>query len=265
MAKAFTSSGGESRNKTIATLQAWGCMMISQTVLKEIRSGRIAGLGPKGVPSGIDKQLRAGPVRAETMGLVGDEQADLRVHGGPDKAILHYSILHYEKWLEELPLASDRLVPGGFGENFVSDAWTEENVCLGDVLNVGSAKLEVSQGRQPCWKLVLRFGVPDMALRVQRTQRTGWYYRVLEPGVVEAGNELTIVDRPNPGWPVQRLLNVLFVDRLNYDALEQMAGLQQLSKTWRETIKKRLSARKVEDWSERLRSNNPQDAVQGNE
>src|SRR5260370_10707314 len=95
MAKAFTSSGGESRNKTIATLQAWGCMMISQTVLKEIRSGRIAGLGPKGVPSGIDKQLRAGPVRAETMGLVGDEQADLRVHGGPDKAILHYSRLHY--------------------------------------------------------------------------------------------------------------------------------------------------------------------------
>lgn len=222
------------------------------TVLRQVRIGRVAPLGADEVPSGIDKQPVDAPLRVETCGLAGDEQGDRRFHGGPEKAVHHYPFEHYEQWRAELPAHAGRLIAGGFGENFVTSSWSERDICVGDIIRAGSALLQVSQGRQPCFKLNLRFDVPDMALRSQRSMRTGWYYRVLEPGALAAGVHLQIVERINPAWPLARILRVLYLDCLDLDALDEIAGLPTLAVSWRHLAKARLVNRRVEEWSSRL-------------
>ena len=124
-------------------------------------------------------------------------------------------------------------------------------MCLGDRLQIGSALLEVSQARQPCWKLNDRFAMPDMALRVQRAARTGWYYRVLEPGVLRAGDSIMRVARPFPQWSLLRLLVVLYRRPLHAQALLEMLALP-LPPSWRRLVEQRLVRERVEDWSARL-------------
>ncbi|MDR2308394.1 MAG: MOSC domain-containing protein [Paucimonas sp.] len=204
-----------------------------------------------GSRSAIDKQPRQGAHALTFLGIAGDEQGDLRVHGGVDKAIHHYPREHYVDWVAELgehPLLAQ---PGAFGENFSTDGWREADVCLGDRIRVGSALLEVSQGRMPCWKLNDRFEVAQMALQVQQSGRTGWYYRVLEEGVVEAGDSLSIVERRHAEWSVARLSAVLFDKRLEPDLLRECLALP-LVPSWRRTLEKRLQQRQVEDWGSRL-------------
>lgn len=185
------------------------------------------------------------------LGLSGDEQGDRRVHGGPDKALHHYDSGHYPGWraeLGDLPLLHS---PGAFGENISTRGLDEANVCLGDRFRLGNALVEVSQGRQPCWKLNDRFGVPDMARRVQSTGRTGWYYRVLEPGTARTGDSLVLCERPWPDWPLRRLALLLYDRRLDRRALEPALALP-LVPSWRKLIERRLELRKVEDWSARI-------------
>lgn len=204
-----------------------------------------------GSHSAIDKQPRQGALQVTALGIAGDEQGDLRVHGGVEKAIHHYPREHYAQWAAELgehPLLAQ---PGAFGENFSSTGWTEAEVCLGDRIRVGTALLEVSQGRMPCWKLNDRFDVAQMALRVQQSGRTGWYYRVVEEGVVQAGDTLQLVERPHGLWSVARLSAVLFDKRLEPELLQECLALP-LVPNWRRTLEKRLAQRQVEDWSSRL-------------
>ncbi len=125
-----------------------------------------------GTMSGIDKRPLAGAVRIGELGIEGDEQDDLRVHGGPDKAVHHYAFDHYAAWRNDLGTLPLLEAPGAFGENISTRGITEAEVCLGDSFALGDALLEVSQGRQPCWKLNDRFGVADMARRVQATGRS---------------------------------------------------------------------------------------------
>src|SRR5690606_20282838 len=122
-----------------------------------------------------------------------------------DKAVHIYARDHYAAWRRELPHRAASLVPGGFGENLVVPGIDETAPCLGDRLRLGSAIVEVSQGRQPCWKLSIRFNQTDMPRRVQDSGRTGWYFRVLEEGEVEAGCMLTLLDRPHPAWTIARI------------------------------------------------------------
>jgi len=125
-------------------------------------------------------------------------------------------------------------------------------VCVGDRFRLGSALVEVSQARQPCWKLNYRFGFAGMSRAVQGSGRTGWYYRVLEDGEVAAGSRLVLLDRPFPQWTLQRLLRVLYVDRLDYAALEAMAQLAPLAESWRKLARQRVANREVEDMERRL-------------
>lgn len=201
--------------------------------------------------SGIDKRPVAGALLVGPDGFVGDAQADRRNHGGPDKAIHHYPFEHYAAW-EEVVGRHTLLRPGGFGENISMAGTTEADVHIGDVLRLGSAVLQVSQGRQPCWKLNLRFGHKGMAREVQTSGRTGWYYRVLEQGTVAPGDRLSLIDRPLPDWPLSRITRLLYQDRDAYDAYEQLAVLPHLADDWRGLFAKRLAKRQVEDWSRRL-------------
>ncbi len=201
--------------------------------------------------SGIDKQPRTGSVYLGELGFDGDEQGDRRVHGGPDKAVHHYAFEHYARWRAELgPLPVLRR-PGAFGENISTLGLDETRVCLGDRFNLGGAVLEVSQGRQPCWKLNERFGVEDMAPRVQTTGRTGWYYRVLSAGSVTVGDRIELTARPHPTWPLSRLSALLFGRELAPEMLEPALQLPLVA-SWRKVIERRLQQREIEDWSRRL-------------
>ncbi len=218
----------------------------------EVRVGRVKPLGPKGTPSAIDKAPVAGPAVADTLGLAGDEQGDPRHHGGPDKALHAYAVAHYPLWRAELPNEAARFQPGGFGENLVVEGISEAGICLGDRFRLGGALLEVGQGRQPCWKLNLRFGRADMARRVQETGRTGWYFRVREPGVIRAGTQAMLAARPNPDWTLTRVARLLYHDRGNRADLAAFAALPGLTDGWRRLAERRLASGRTEDWSTRI-------------
>lgn len=219
--------------------------------LDAVLTGKAVPFTRPGSSSAIAKQPRSGEVAVTELGLAGDEQGDLRVHGGKDKAIHHYPREHYALWAAELGEHPLLQAPGAFGENLSTSGWTEHSLCLGDRLRAGSALLEVSQGRMPCWKLNDRFQVKDMALRVQQTGRTGWYYRVLEEGVLAAGASLELIERPHPQWSVARLSSVLFDKRVDLEIIRQCLQLP-LVPSWRRTLERRLEKAEVEDWAPRL-------------
>lgn len=222
--------------------------MIPTTLL----TGRIAPLPGSDRPSGIAKAVMHGPLWLGPEGLEGDEQADRRVHGGPEKALHHYPQDHYAAWRADLGNLALLGAPGAFGENISTEGLVEAGVAVGDIFRVGAALVQVSQGRQPCWKLSRRFGVADMARRVQKSGRTGWYYRVLEPGMVATGDRIELVDRVAPDWTLGRLWHAFYVDRLNRAELAGIAALDVLAEGWRKYAVRRLESGQVEDWSKRL-------------
>lgn len=174
----------------------------------EVLTGKVRPFRGEAEPSAIGKHPVAGPVAIGALGLGGDEQADRVHHGGVDKAVHHYAADHYPWWRDQLGDHSLLAGPGAFGENISTAGLDEDSVCLGDRFRLGTALVEVSQARQPCWKLDHRFAA-DVLARMVRSGRTGWYYRVLEPGHVQAGDWLELVDRPHPDWPLSSLFALI--------------------------------------------------------
>ncbi|MFM9935357.1 MAG: MOSC domain-containing protein [Novosphingobium sp.] len=179
-------------------------------LLGSVQVGRVAPLGPKGVPSGFVKRPVSGPVRVSRLNLEGDVQADLSVHGGPDKAVYAYGAGQYAAWAQDFPHHADRLVPGAFGENLTIAALSEDDICVGDVHAIGTARLQVCQPRQPCFKLALMFEDDRLPFAMTRNGRSGWYYRVLEEGTLTAGDKVVLAERPNPDFPLTRLIRLLY-------------------------------------------------------
>ena len=223
--------------------------------VRAVLVGTVAPLGARGVPSGIDKHPVAGAVQVRREGLTGDEQGDRKHHGGPEKAVHHYAFEHYARWRKEDPALAWRLDrDGAFGENLSTVGMTEADVCIGDIYRLGTALVQISQARQPCWRLNERFRSPAMARRVQESGRTGWYYRVLEEGTVCRGGRIALVERRRSDWPLARVLDVLYRRTLDVDALAALSDLPELSRSWRELARRRIETRAVEDWSRRLRT-----------
>jgi MOSC domain-containing protein YiiM len=163
-------------------------------------------------------------------GIDGDEQADRRYHGGPDKAILAYSADHYAHWQSELGMD---LPSGSFGENLTVAGLSEETVCLGDIWRLGSVELQVSQPRQPCWKLSARWGIADLTRRVAMSGRTGWYLRVLQTGQIEAGMPMVLIRRPYGQWSVRRANDAMFGRLEDRVALVELAAMTELAASWK--------------------------------
>lgn len=219
--------------------------------------GSVACLGDRGARSGIDKRPSHEPLLLSFDGLAQDGQADRRFHGGPQKALHQYPREHYEAWRQEGKAPQTRLSPGGFGENLSTLGLSERDVSVGDIFSLGEAIIQVSQGRQPCWKLNLRFGHPDMSARVQASGRIGWYYRVLREGRVAAGDTLMRLERRAPEWTIERLWRLLYVAPLDRVELEAMTAADALPASWRAIAAERLRSNLVEDWRPRL--NTPAD------
>lgn len=204
--------------------------------LLALLTGRIAPFRAPDEPSAIAKHPVDGPVSIGPEGILGDEQADRKHHGGPDKALHHYAFDHYAAWADDLGGHPLLAAPGGFGENISTLGLTESDVWLGDRFRLGTALIEVSHGRQPCWKLGHRFDHAPMAARIVKNRRSGWYYRVLEPGVARAEDRLALVERGLPDWPVDRLFHVLIGGGHKADraALPHLAALPVLAAAWRQ-------------------------------
>lgn len=220
--------------------------------LEGLMTGKVAPLGPREVPSGIVKTSVRSTIRLTRNGFAGDEQGDMVRHGGPEKAVHHYPFDHYATWAEDIGAHELLRWPGAFGENLSTRGLTEGDIAIGDVFELGTATIEVSQGRQPCWKLNQRFGRNDMAKSVQFTGRTGWYYRVLAEGEVGPADRLKLIDRQSPDWTIARIWHLFYMDTLNLCELEALVELTSLAENWRVHAARRLQTQEVEDWTMRL-------------
>ena len=220
-------------------------MTATATVLS-IQVGKPKDVAPQGHgktwTTGFEKRAIAGPVRLEQSNFKGDGQADLKHHGGPDKAVCVYPASHYSPWRTELGLD---FVPGSFGENLTVAGLDEKDVCIGDVWEIGDARVQVSQPRQPCWKLSRWWKVDDLAVRVQKTARTGWYLRVLTEGDVEAEASIRLVERAHPDWTIAAANHVMHNGKDDADGAARLAMIPELSASWRETLMRRGQKRKV--------------------
>ncbi len=217
--------------------------VMSDGCIVAVHVGRIAPLGPDRVPSAFIKRSVAGSVEVKRLGLVGDEQADLRVHGGLDKAVYGYAVGHYAAWRQEYPNHDALLGPGAFGENLAIDGLNEADLCVGDVHAIGSALLQVCQPRQPCFKFALRFEDTALPRAMTRNGRSGWYYRVVREGSLMPGDAVTLHERPNPDFRFTRLVAIVNRSPPTTDELTRMRNLPGLATDLQDQARRQLEAR----------------------
>lgn len=194
--------------------------------------------------SAICKAAIKDPIQVTQVGLVGDEQADRMVHGGLDKAIHHYPFDHYALWRSHVPEHPKLSVPGAFGENISTTGVTEEAVCIGDRYRIGTALVEVSQPRQPCWKQAHVMNWPTLPKLMVLEAKSGWYYRVIETGVVSADDAFTLVTRAYPEWPVAHVFRLVMHKQAARHAptLRALVALEVLEFGWRKAAARLLGA-----------------------
>ena len=208
--------------------------------LTGVFAGGLTLLGPEGQLSGIVKRALGARVRVERDGLAGDEHADPRVHGGPEKAVHQYAVAHYARLAAAFPSAAAGLVPGSLGENLSAPGMDEHDVCIGDIYTVGSAVLQVSQPRRPCWKINHRFDVERLSVHIAEHRMTGWYYRVLVPGEIGVGDTIALRDRPDGRFTIDRFWRVQADHRPDPDELEALAAVPGLAPEWCERFAHRV-------------------------
>ena len=190
------------------------------------------------VRTSIWKDPVEGLVHVSSLNLAGDQQSDLSVHGGPEKAVYAYPSEHYEYWRRELP--GTDLAWAAFGENFTTEGLLEPDIRIGDRIRVGSAEFLVTQPRMPCFKLGVRFGRDDMVKRFLRSGRTGFYLAVVREGEVATGNSIEIVGRDAHGVTVADIASLYARDRDNDDLLRRAVDVPALPEGWKEYLRKRL-------------------------
>jgi MOSC domain-containing protein YiiM len=192
----------------------------------------------KTVLTSIFKAPVSGPVRMKRLNLEGDQQSDLSVHGGADKAVYAYPAEHYPYWRAELPAAA--LSWGAFGENFTTEGLLEGTVHIGDRFRIGSAEFVVTQPRMPCFKLAIRFDRKDIVKRFLQSGRTGFYLSVSQEGEVSAGDPVTLVARDTGAITVADIVGLHTTDAANQDLLRRASELSALPDGWRNYFRKRL-------------------------
>ena len=191
------------------------------------------------VRTSIWKSPRDGRVRVAGVNLEGDEQSDLTVHGGQYKAVYVYPSEHYAYWRRELPGAD--LPWGVFGENLTTEGLLESDVCIGDRFRIGSAEFQVTQPRQPCFKLGIRFGREDMLKRFVASGRSGFYVSIVGEGDVGRGDPIHITRRHGDRMCVADIFALKMGDNASPDALRRAASIDELTPSWREHFRSRLS------------------------
>lgn len=211
-----------------------------QTVIDTLFTGTVQHL-PEGSESAIYKNPVDGPAQLDVQGLVHDEQADHTNHAGPERALHHYPAEHHDHWREQFD--DPAFGPGLFGENLSTRGVLESQVHVGDVFRLGTATIELAQPRQPCWKPGTRTGHKTMARELVGQGRAGWFYRVLEPGTIQAGDILERIETADHGISLAefwRLANARQPDDADRKALRFLIDLPALAEEWRPRLERRL-------------------------
>jgi len=190
------------------------------------------------VTTGIFKEPVEGPIRVRRLNLDGDRQADLSVHGGPDKAVYAYPVEHYDYWRGELP--DMELLWGMFGENLTIEGLLEDKVNIGDRFQIGSAVLTVTQPRMPCYKLGVKFGREDIIKRFLRSRRTGFYFSVLKEGEVSTGDTVKLISRDENNVTVADITRLYVSEKDNLDLLHRAVNVKGLSEGWRDHFRHQI-------------------------
>lgn len=224
--------------------------MYPGTIIDELRQGEVKELFS--VRTGIDKHP-TNSVQVTLTGFSGDKQAET-FHGGEERAILHYDSAHYASLASRFPGSGSLFVPGGFGENLVTSGMNESNMCVGDIVRAGTAILQVTQPRQPCFKLNHRFKQPTLSRFVQDHGKTGWFYRVLKEGTIHAGDPIEVIVRAWPQWSIAQILHYLYTETDNLAVTGQLAKLEPLGDEVKSVFQRRLENNDVEDWGEGCRA-----------
>ena len=189
------------------------------------------------VQSGIYKKSTNKELKISKNGIVGDTQADLAAHGGPDKVACLYPSEHYSWWKKEFNIAFQA---GDAGENLSTEGLTEKNVCIGDQFAIGTAIIEVSQPRQPCYKLAAKHGNKHIAKKVQQAGKTGFYFRCVQSGIIKQHESIKLMNRPNPYFTIAEANNIMHIDKLNMEKLHNFFEIEQLSQSWKQYFLKRI-------------------------
>ena len=192
----------------------------------------------KVVRTSIFKAPVPGRVRVMRLNIEGDQQSDLSVHGGAEKAIYAYPSEHYAFWRSQI--TSTDFPWGAFGENLTTEGLLEDRVHIGDRFRVGSAECIVTQPRMPCFKLGIRFNRPDMVKRFLRSGRVGFYLAVVQEGEIGAGDSVDLVAEDNSHITVADVVELYAADAANQDLLRRASELSALPESWREHFRERL-------------------------
>ena len=190
------------------------------------------------VRTSIWKNPVQGRVHVSTLNLDGDQQSDLTVHGGVDKAVYLYPSEHYAYWRAQLP--GIELPWGAFGENFSAEGILEDHIRIGDRLRVGTAEFMVTQPRMPCYKLGIRFNRRDIVKRFLESKRTGLYLSVLREGEVGQGDAIDFVDKQESGVTITEIVSLYSTDAHNQELLRHAIEVPALPQSWKDYFRKRL-------------------------
>ena len=190
------------------------------------------------IETALIKQSISGDIFTGVQGLVGDEQSDLVHHGGIDKAVCFYPFEHYEYWNGKY---GNAIPENGFGENISLKGLLETDVCIGDIYHIGDVLFEITQPRQPCYKLSLMYKLSDIVSDVEKSLFTGYYARILRTGKINVKNTVTLIKRHPQNITVHFAGNIMYHDRKNKEAMKKILAVEELSKSWRNSFEKMLS------------------------
>ena len=184
--------------------------------------------------SAYRKLAVSGAIYVDKLHVEGVEQQHKRFHGGEHRAVLMYAAAHYAVWKAEL----GRELPfGSFAENFTVDGLDENNVCLGDVFQIGDTlRLQVSQPRQPCEQIYKALGIEDIVKRIKASYRSGWYLRVLQEGEAEAGMKIERLEQAHPEWPIVRVHEIMTHRKKQKEAAIELSKIEALEPGWRHKL-----------------------------
>lgn len=202
--------------------------------------GEIRPLPESGRPTGMYKQAAIGQLEIDVNGFTADQQADKRVHGGPEKAIHLYPASHYAKLAARFPDIADQLIPGSLGENLSCIELTEADVRIGDIYRLGGARLQVCQPRNPCWKIDERFACEGMAAFIAEHQITGWYWRVISPGQCQPGDDLQLEIPARTAPSLANAMQLWASHRPALADLEQLAATPGIASQWQNKMEQRM-------------------------
>lgn len=202
--------------------------------------GGIRPLPESGRPTGMYKQPVVSELELGREGFVGDQQADRRVHGGPDKAVHLYPAAHYISLAARFPEAAAQLVIGSLGENISTADLDENDVRIGDLWRLGSALLQVCQPRNPCWKIDERFAADGMAAFIAEHRLTGWYWRVVTPGRVAPGDSLELAQAADGAFTLAEAMLCWQAHRPALADLEKLAASPGIASNWQQKVTTRI-------------------------